>query len=147
MSIVLRFMKISSRDKILALESLFWVIVIRVMVWIFPFRFVQRRVQNIASYLSPSDDHCAVSTVAMPRLRFMIVMASRYVPKATCLVHALAGYILFSKYGYSTLIKIGVLNEEGVFEAHAWLEYSGDVVLGESEKDYKTILGIRRGSS
>jgi len=57
---------------------------------------------------------------------------------------ALAGYILMSKYGYNSLIKIGVLNEDGIFEAHAWLEYNGNVVLGESEKDYKIILDIDR---
>ena len=72
----------------------------------------------------------------------MIAGVSTYIPQATCLVQAMAGYILFSRYGYNTRIKIGVLNEEGIFEAHAWLEQEGSVVLGESEKNYKTILDI-----
>jgi len=141
MSIITSFIKLSSRDKIVAIESLFWVTVVRFMLWIFPFPYVQKRVQKIASYLSADD-----LKVPMKRIRLMIVIVSRYVPRATCLVQALAGYILFSKYGYNTLIKIGVLNEEGVFEAHAWLEHDGSVVLGESEKDYKTILDIDGGS-
>jgi hypothetical protein len=31
-------------------------------------------------------------------------------------------YIIFAVREYNTIIKIGVLNEDGVFEAHAWLE-------------------------
>lgn len=80
--------------------------------------------------------------IFLQRINLMIMMAARYVPRATCLVQALAGYILFSKYGYNTIIKIGVLNQDGVFEAHAWLEHEGNIVLGESEKEYKTIMGI-----
>ncbi len=74
----------------------------------------------------------------------MIVTISKYVPRATCLVQALVGYILYTKHGYNTKIKIGVLTENGVFEAHAWLEYQGYVVLGQSEKKYKTILDIEK---
>lgn len=146
MGIFLDFIKLSYPEKILALESLFWVILIRVMIWVFPFSFVQKRVQIIANYLSP-DELDKIPTVKMKRIRMMIVIISRYIPWATCLVQAMAGHILFSRYGYNTIIKIGVLNEDGVFEAHAWLEKNGDVVLGESEKNYKTILGIRRDSS
>lgn len=107
------------------------------MIWLFSFSTVQRKVQNIATKY-PSSNH----TITASRLRILIVAASRYVPKATCLVQALAGHILFSKYGYNTSIKIGVLTENGEFEAHAWLEHGEKVVLGESEKNYKTILGI-----
>ncbi|MBI4814037.1 MAG: lasso peptide biosynthesis B2 protein [Methanobacterium sp.] len=139
MGIISSFIKLPSRDKLVVIEALFWVTIIRLMVWIFPFRFVQKRVQKIASYLS-SDS----SSVSMSRLRVMIVIVSRYVPRATCLVQALAGYILFSKYGYITSIKIGVLNENGEFEAHAWLENDNNVILGESEKDFKTIMDIGR---
>ncbi|MEN6553263.1 MAG: lasso peptide biosynthesis B2 protein [Methanobacterium sp.] len=141
MSIFFSFMKLSSREKHLALQSLFWVLRVRLMIWIFPFPHVQKRVQKMASSASRKDSKPDPG-VSMPRIRFMIIMASRYIPRATCLVQALAGHILFSKYGYSTLIKIGVLNEDGFFEAHAWLEQDGNVVLGESEKDYKTILDI-----
>lgn len=137
MSNILSFRKLSSQDKLIALESLFWVIRIRIMIWLFSFSTVQRKVQNIATKY-PSSNH----TITASRLRILIVAASRYVPKATCLVQALAGHILFSKYGYNTSIKIGVLTENGEFEAHAWLEHGEKVVLGESEKNYKTILGI-----
>lgn len=137
MGIISNFIKLPYSDKKVAIEALFWLILLRLMVWMFPFKFVQKRVQKITNYLSSGS-----APVSMSRVRVMIVIVSRYVPRATCLVQALAGYILFSKYGYNTSIKIGVLTENGEFEAHAWLEHGKKVVLGESEKNFKTILGI-----
>jgi len=138
MRIFLSFLKLPFWEKKIALETLFWVIRIRIMIWMLSFATVQNRVQNIArNYNSITKNE-----ISMSRLRIMVMAASRYVPRATCLVQALAGYILFSKYGYNPSIKIGVLTENGEFEAHAWLEHGEKVVLGESEKNFKTILGI-----
>jgi hypothetical protein len=138
MSIIISFLKLPSGEKKVALDALLWVIRIRIMLWMFHFSTVQNRVQKIVCNYNSTPKN----TITMNRLRIIIVAASRYVPRATCLVQALAGYILFSKYGYNTSIKIGVLTENGEFEAHAWLEYDEKVVLGESEKNFRTILGI-----
>lgn len=138
MSIIISFLKLSSWEKKIAFVALLWVIRIRIMLWMFHFSTVQNRVQKIACNYNSTPKN----TITMNRLRIMIMVASKYVPRATCLVQALAGYILFSKYGYNTSIKIGVLNENGEFEAHAWLEHDEKVVLGESEKNFRTILGI-----
>lgn len=140
-SFINSFIKLSSRNKLLAFESLFWVTIIRIMVWVFPFTFVQKSAKKMANSISRKDQN-PNTRIPIYQIKFMITMAASFVPRATCLVQALAGYILFSKYSYTTQIKIGVLNEEGVFEAHAWLEHGGNVVLGESEKNYKTIMDI-----
>lgn len=108
------------------------------MIWILPFHSVKKRVQKIARNTNQNVN----SSVSLSKLRGMIVVSAKYVPIATCLVQALAGFILFSKYGYKTSIKIGVLTENGEFEAHAWLEQDDKVVLGESEKSFKTIMDI-----
>lgn len=138
MSVILSFIKLPYRDKVLALKSLYWVFMVRIMVWMFSFPVVQSKVQKKASRYDPDAKH----PVARVKLRIMIMQAARFVPRATCLIQALAGYIMFSKYGYNTSIKIGVLAENGEFEAHAWLEQDEKVVLGESEKEFKTILNI-----
>lgn len=138
MSVILSFIKLPYRDKVLALESLYWVFMVRIMVWMFSFPVVESKVQKkVRRYDLDNKD-----SVSMAKLRIMITQAARFVPRATCLIHALAGYILFSKYGYNISIKIGVLAENGEFEAHAWLEQDEEVVLGESQKNYKTILNI-----
>lgn len=139
MSAIVSFIKLPTQEKWVAIDSFFWVITMRLMIWILPFHSLQKRVQKIVSNYSYSKSN---SLISMKLIKIMIIVASRYVPRATCLVQAMAGYILFSKYGYTTSIKIGVLAEEGEFEAHAWLEKENCVVLGESEKDFRTILEI-----
>lgn len=54
---------------------------------------------------------------------------STYVPKATCLVQALAAQLLLTRHGHMADLQIGVSQAKG-FEAHAWLEFEGRVVLG-----------------
>lgn len=137
MSLIIKFIRLPYLDKRVAIESLFWLSMVRIMIWGFSFFSVQKKVQKIASRYNYNGKN-----VPMSRICLMIVIAARYVPKATCLVQALAGHILFSKYGYKTSIKIGVFNEEGEFEAHAWLEHNNIVVLGKSEKNFKTILDM-----
>jgi len=138
MGVISSFINLSLQNKIIAFKSLYWVFVIRVMIWLFPFNYVQKKVQNIVSGTQPGENH----PISISGLRAMILVSARYIPRATCLVQALAGFILFSKYGYDTSIKIGVLTENGEFEAHAWLEHDDKVVLGESEKGFKTIMAI-----
>jgi hypothetical protein len=63
---------------------------------------------------------------------------SSYVPRATCLTQALAGQVLLNHYGYCAHVHVGVTKAEGNggFQAHAWLESDGTVVIGESEVAY-----------
>ena len=58
---------------------------------------------------------------------------SRYVPGSTCLVQALAGQWLLQREGYAPQLRIGVSKAEG-FEAHAWLELEGKVLIGGPEE-------------
>jgi hypothetical protein len=59
-----------------------------------------------------------------------VAVASRFVPKATCLVQALAGQALLARRGHAARLHIGVSKPEGRFEAHAWLEDEGRPILG-----------------
>ena len=64
--------------------------------------------------------------------------AGRNVPRATCLVRAMAGQAFLARYGHETDLRIGVLkdqSEKGV-KAHAWLESQGLVLLGGAVGPY-----------
>jgi len=51
--------------------------------------------------------------------------------KCTCLHRALAGRILLARLGFPTELRIGGRHDDqGKFEAHAWLEHEGHVILG-----------------
>lgn len=63
-----------------------------------------------------------------------VVAVSRRVPRASCLTQALVAQRLLAEDGLDSDLRIGVARDvEGAFEAHAWLEREGLVLLGEVE--------------
>lgn len=64
------------------------------------------------------------------RIAWAVQAASRYVPDAACLVQALAAQVLLARNGYQSDLRIGVALEQGVLQAHAWVESQGKVLIG-----------------
>lgn len=109
----------------------------------------------------------AKSKESPEELCYAVRLASRYVPKSTCLVQALAAKKLLAGRGYDARLSIGVsLNpfadsqetnaqeislQEAIpqeiqadtneFKAHAWLEFEGKVILGwvDNFTEYTTL--------
>ena len=129
------FIALKSEDKLLVLKTFFLNYYIRLILWIFPFRRVHKIVQKKGK--SKKNNHLNIS-----RLMWAVNITSNYVFKATCLTKALTAQILLEQHGYSSVLRIGV-NKEGEFEAHAWVEYEGDVVMGDSEKEYVPLVDIK----
>ena len=71
--------------------------------------------------------------------------AGRNVPRATCLVRALAGQAFLARYGHETDLRIGVLKEQSEkrVKAHAWLESQGLVLLGGTVGSYTAFPTLR----
>jgi hypothetical protein len=67
--------------------------------------------------------------VSVDRLERAVRVASRVVPRATCLTQALALNHLLSRNGYTSIVRIGVAKEDGRFAAHAWVECGGTPLL------------------
>ena len=95
--------------------------------------------------LSDAGAHCGAICDGPPagdglarRTAWSIDAAARLVPKATCLVRAMAARRLLALKARSSTIRIGVRGgAAGDFEAHAWL-VSGDViVVGGSESELR----------
>ena len=64
-------------------------------------------------------------------------LASCYVPRATCLVQALAAQVLLSWQGLDSHLRIGVaLSADKEFEAHAWVECDG-IALNEPQEPHQ----------
>jgi len=57
---------------------------------------------------------------------------SRYMPgKTKCLARALTAKVLLHQQGYVPKLQIGVAkSDHGSLEAHAWIEYEGQIVIG-----------------
>lgn len=82
-------------------------------------------------------------------LAWAVTVASRFVPGATCLPQALAGKALFRLEGYAADVHVGVARTpDGQFQAHAWLESGGRVVIGHLDLDgFQPILKMEGATS
>ena len=116
------------------METIFLMLKVRLMLWLIPFSRIQNSLKGI---------NIIKNEIPVFKLIWAVKVASNYLPSATCLTNALTGYSLLLRYGYPSLVKIGVGKSAGGFEAHAWLEYNGKVVIGESEKNYISIFDIK----
>jgi hypothetical protein len=112
-------------------RSLALVGAVRLGLWLLPFDTVRR----ILARLTPRGIEVRrIGCFPAERLAWAVRVVSRFVPRATCLTQALAAHILLNREGYASALQIGVSKDEkGAFEAHAWLESQGKVVIGEHE--------------
>jgi hypothetical protein len=96
--------------------------------WLLPFWTLRR----LLAHMMPA--HAAThegNQASIRHIVWAVTVASRYVPAATCLTQALATQVLLRRCGYSANLRIGVARSEaGEFQAHAWVEYQGEVVIG-----------------
>jgi hypothetical protein len=70
----------------------------------------------------------------MRQVVWAVTVGSRYVPAATCLTQALVTQVLLSRRGHPASMRIGVARSEaGEFQAHAWVECRGRVVIGGAQ--------------
>jgi hypothetical protein len=60
---------------------------------------------------------------------------ARRVPEASCLTQALAADVMLRRAGATPQVRIGVAKDRQEFEAHAWLELDGRVLVGDHDLD------------
>ena len=130
-----KYFKLPRKNQILLIKTLLTLVKVRLMLWFMSFHHIQKYFSNIRVTEKRDKTVCELS--------WSLKVVSHYLPGTTCLTNALAGYILLSKHGYSSLVKIGVgKSDEGEFEAHAWLEYGDRIIIGESEKEYVPLFDL-----
>jgi hypothetical protein len=136
MRLLRRFLSLNSPDRALLAESFFYLSVTRIGLWIVPFRRLCR-----GSSVHP------VRRREPERLVRAVHAASRLVPKSTCLVRAIAAERLIATYGHSSVVRIGVAKSAtSEFEAHAWLECRGSIILGDMPGKHYVALPIAQRS-
>lgn len=135
-----KFWRMPITEKMLRGKTLLHIVAVRLALWVLPFRTVR----NLAQRMAVRSRRPGSRKVGLDRLIYAVVTTSQYVPGATCLTQALAAQILVSRYGYATRLNIGVAKvAPGPFEAHAWLEYDGVVILGgEDTNRYTPLLAM-----
>lgn len=105
-----------------------WAIVclIRLALWVLPFRILRHRLACVTMRTAPPG-----APVTPVHLAWAVAVTSRIVPAASCLTQALATDVLLKRHGYRGTVHIGVqLNAQKRLAAHAWLEYDGVIIIG-----------------
>jgi hypothetical protein len=84
---------------------------------------------------SEAADSCA-------RIAFIIRRTALRLPwRADCLVQALAGQTMLLRRGIATSIAVGTgRHADGSFQAHAWLLWGPEVILGGDVSRYEPLL-------
>lgn len=115
-----KFAALDWHDRQIILQAFALVCATRLALWYVPFRQVAKTQALGLNTGVPPD-----------RLAWAITAAANCVPRATCLVRALAAQRLFAFHGYTSELRIGVANSrETGFKAHAWLEHRGVTIIG-----------------
>jgi hypothetical protein len=139
---IAKFFALAPSDRALVLRTLLPMLAMRAATWTLPFA----RVSRIADAMSrPVRGDVAQRRPSPDRIAWAVATASRVVPRGgNCLVRALATGIVLRRYGYPSELKIGVMKPVGGrFEAHAWLESGGNVVIGDFQLDQYVRLAAR----
>ena len=97
----------------------------RVVLWSLSFARIRTRLEAPLPDRPKSADAPSAREIARA-----VDRARRVVPRASCLVQAMAAKALLDRAGVSSAVWIGVSREGGAFDAHAWVESGGEVVLG-----------------
>ena len=126
-----KFLSLSTADRSLLLKSAFLLEVMTLGLKVLSFQTMQR------FSMGKRQKTARVRHADRPpenRIAWAVIVASRYVPAATCLSQALAARILLEQHGYPARLCIGVARgERGQLEAHAWVESQGRVIVGNSQ--------------
>jgi hypothetical protein len=121
------------------IESAILVAAFRLALWFLPFRTTRRAAAFIQRVPRPVGQD-------LHRIRWAVETVGRRVPRAGCLALALAAHVLLRRSQHPAEIRIGVSRDSaGDLIAHAWVECSGNVVVGGREKaEYQVATGAGR---
>ena len=119
------FLKRPLPEKRLLIKALLYLLGVKSGLRLLPFRTMLTLIKRVPIKPGPTS-------FALDQLLGAMDTAGRNVPRATCLVRAIAGKAFLARYGHQTDLRIGVLKDESEkrVKAHAWLESQGLVLLG-----------------
>jgi hypothetical protein len=107
----------------LLLRALSLVTLIRLGLWVIPFNPLYRFLGRFFRTQELTD--CSPD-----RLAWAVHASARRIPCASCLTRALALQLLLGRAGQQSSIQIGIAKDKnGKFEAHAWIEWGGRILL------------------
>lgn len=128
-----KFLRLSAADRRLFLKATLLVWIFRLALWLLPFRLVRQLLARFARAPLAARQDVPIDSVI-----WAVTTASRYVPVANCLPQALVAKLMLARQGHDAIVHIGVKRTDaGRFQAHAWVESNGRVVIGGSRELFR----------
>ena len=122
-----RLAALSGPDRVLLARAAAWVLLARLALWALPYR----RIRDLADRLGGSHRGRGP---APERTAWAVEATARRIPEASCLTQALAAEVMLRRGGHRPQIHLGVARpDRAAFEAHAWLELDGRVLVGDHD--------------
>lgn len=124
-----KFLALSVQCRILLGKALILIGLIRVGLWMIPFRRFNPLIQGVITRTRRQEPS---NIISVSDVIWAIETASYYFPgKPKCLARALTTQVLLNHYGHTCELRIGVAKTETEgFVAHAWIERDGQVLIG-----------------
>lgn len=123
------FLRLPARERFLYLRTWLLLFRIRLMLWVLPYR----RWRQIAAQMIRVENERQLDRPQVNQITRAVRVMSKYVPQASCLTQALAAQTLLANEGQRSQLRVGVTQNDGKLEAHAWVQIDGRVVIGGRE--------------
>lgn len=124
------FLRLPARERFLYIHTWLLLFRIRLMLWVLPYR----RWRQIAAQMIYIEHERQLERPQIDQLTRAVKVMSRYVPHASCLTQAIAAQTLLANQGQHSQLRVGVTQNGGKLEAHAWVQVDGRIVIGGRER-------------
>lgn len=131
---VLKFLRLPGYDRSFLIKTYVLLTLIRLGLWLVPFEQLWKASIRLGRHHpQPAPSYPLGIGSVVQRVIWAVNWSCRLTPGgAKCLARALVAKVLLDRHRCSAEFKIGVAkNGTGTFEAHAWIEVEGRVVIGQ----------------
>lgn len=144
---ILKFLNLPFSERLIIVKSAILLVLIRLGLFLFSFKTLLRIVEWI-KIKSRQASH--INGIGSDRIAWAVVVTSRYIPFTKCLAQALVTQVLYSRYGYTAHLRIGVAKDgPEKLKAHAWVESQGKIVIGDLKNlsQFSPLVCLKREKS
>jgi len=128
MSLVHKWVRLSSEERRFTFQAWVTALLIRAGFWLLPFAVFRRMAEKAAL---ETDARFSIPLANLCRL---VTAVSRRIPYTTCLSTAFTAFILLRRQGYPVNLCLGVnRDDQAILRAHAWVELNDQILVGRQE--------------
>jgi hypothetical protein len=145
MHLIKRYKQLSAVERSLFFRALAAVAVLRIGLWMLPFRVVRNLVEQFRRSPGRRFD---LDRRNIRQVAWAVEAASRRIPGTTCLPQGMATHLLLGRLGQRSQLRLGVTHKPGGrLEAHAWVEVNGRVVSGGAVSGFEEFVPLQQQAS